>query len=107
MHLERIRKRAAALSKSPRHKAAMSSAKKKESDITKEQRKHLRRMARLQRLIRLASEQGDRNLTGEIRELQKREMKRHAAFMREKMQKREEPKPEQTEAPKEGEAAQQ
>jgi hypothetical protein len=107
IHLERIRKRAAALSKSPKHKAAMSSAKKKDSDIAKEQRKHLRRMARLHRLIRLASEQGDRNLTGEIRDLQKQEMKRHAAVMREKIQKKGEPKPEQTKDPKEGQVAQQ
>lgn len=83
-HLEKIEQRKLNLAKNNNHQSAYQRATSKQGRFVEEQRKHLRRMAQIRRLIRVAIYQGDRATAALIRQLQKKEMNRHALVMRER-----------------------
>jgi hypothetical protein len=82
-HLEQVKKRRKNLDKNPKHKTAIKNAKKKQGKVAEAQRKHLKRMSRLRRMSRIAMDTDNQDMIKKLRELQKKEMKRHAAFMKE------------------------
>jgi hypothetical protein len=73
---ERLKARRNSLKKNLKHQQRLKSAKANNNNIAKEQTKHLRRMARLRRLSRIAAERRDTKLITHIRDLQKKEMNR-------------------------------
>lgn len=91
-HRERLEARRTALKKNPKHKRLFDSGMKKKGPIAKEQRKHLRRMAKLRRLLAVSVQKQDIELAGKLRELHKKERNRHQMILRKLNEKTQEPK---------------
>lgn len=80
-HLERVRARREVLKKNPGHKGHYEAGMARQGQLAKEQRKHLKRMAKLRRLLALATEQQNTALTAKLGELRQKEQDRHRRVM--------------------------
>ncbi len=80
-HLERIKARRLELGKNMQHKKAFEDGEKKESKPAKERRKHLNRMAAIDRILAIAAEKQDTALEERAKALQKKELERHDKAM--------------------------
>ena len=83
-HAEQIARRKTNLAKNGSHGELCRRAASKQGRFADEQRKHIRRMAQIRRLIRVAIDKGDHTSAAVIRQLQKKEMNRHSVVMRER-----------------------
>lgn len=80
-HQQSILARKRALEQNPAHEKAVKSAEARKGAIAAEQRKHIRRMIELQRVMTVSLEMGDGALTEKMRVLYKKERARHEKFM--------------------------
>ena len=80
-HLERIKARREVLDKDLKHKEKLKAAMERKGETAKEQRKHLKRMARIRRLLALAAEEKKQALGVKLRGLYKQERERHLRAM--------------------------
>jgi hypothetical protein len=80
-HLERVRTRREAIKNRPGHKGRFEAGMARQGPLAKEQRKHLKRMAKLRRLLALAGEQQNEALTAKLGALREKEQDRHRRVM--------------------------
>jgi hypothetical protein len=81
-HKMRIKKQREGLKKSKRHQAHLKSGLKKNNPIADEQKKHLRRIARLRRLAAIARESDNMPVSATVRALIQKESSRHDRAMK-------------------------